>query len=410
MSENISALIIATVIVTTTTTVVLAQAQGADPPNNAPIQAGPLVLAPVIRLTNVGRDSNVFNNNEDDHPQSDVTATLSPSVDGWLRMAHARANGRTQFDAYYFKQLTGLRAIDNDSSGHIEVPVNRVLAYGTGSFINTGHRQTLEIDALPRQRNEALTLGADVRLTAKGTLGLHMSRTSLRYEANSLYNGTDLSRALNRDSTGEGVDLRYALSPLTTIGVGVERSRDRFHVATDRDSDNRSVGVNVQFNPRALISGSASYGVQSHRVLGGLAPNFSGSVMAADLGYLLLGRTRFTVTARRQLEYSYLDDTDYLMGGVGLGVTQRLGDSWDVGGGFGRDRLYYRRNSELSNASAFSSLADETVYGYNGNLRYNLGHTQIGVAVEYRQRLADEAVAFRGYQRLRVGSILTYAF
>src|SRR5262245_39749269 len=193
MSENISVLILASVIVTATSTAVLAQAQSSDPPSNAPIQAGPLVLAPVIRLTNVGRDSNVFNMNEDQNPQSDVTATLSPSIDGWLRMAHARANGRTQFDAYYFRQLTGLRAIDNDTSGHIEVPVNRVLAYATGSFTNTGHRQTVEIDALPRQRNDALVVGADVRLTAKATAGLYTRRTSLQYEANSLYYGKDLS-------------------------------------------------------------------------------------------------------------------------------------------------------------------------------------------------------------------------
>jgi hypothetical protein len=387
-----------------------AYAQSSDPPNDAPFQAGPLVLAPVIRLTNVGHDSNVFNASEGQNPQSDITATLSPSVDGWLRMAHGRANGRTQFDAYYFKQLTGLRAIDNDTSGHIEVPVNRVLAYATGSFTNTGHRQTVEIDALPRQRNDALTLGADVRLTAKATVGLYTRRTSLHYEANSLYYGKDLSEVLNHNSTGEGVDLRYALSPLTTIGVGAERSGDRFDVARDRDSNNRRVDVKVLFNPRALISGSASYGVQSHKVLGGLAPNFSGSVAAADLSYALLGRTRFTVIAVRALEYSYLDDTDYLRGGVNLIVTQRLGDSWDVGGSVGRDRLSYRRNSVLSNTSGFSASPDETVYGTSGNIYYNLGHTRIGVDVEYRQRLADEALAFRGYQRLRVGSIVTYAF
>ena len=57
------------------------RAQSSDPPSNAPLQAGPLVLAPVIRLTNVGHDSNVFNRNQNDNPQSDVTATLSPSLD-----------------------------------------------------------------------------------------------------------------------------------------------------------------------------------------------------------------------------------------------------------------------------------------------------------------------------------------
>jgi hypothetical protein len=131
--------------------------------------------------------------------------------------------------------------------------------------------------------------------------------------------------------------------------------------------------------------------------------------MAADLGYSLLGRTRFTVTARRQLEYSYVVDTDYLTGGAAVIVTQRLGDSWDVGGSFGRDRLY-RRNASLSNTSTTLGLTDETVFVSSGNIRYNLGHTQLGVDVEYRERLADQTLANRGYQRLRVGSTFTYAF
>ena len=34
-----------------------AAAQVAEPPNSAPVQAGPLVLAPVLRLTNVGYET-----------------------------------------------------------------------------------------------------------------------------------------------------------------------------------------------------------------------------------------------------------------------------------------------------------------------------------------------------------------
>ena len=132
--------------------------------------------------------------------------------------------------------------------------------------------------------------------------------------------------------------------------------------------------------------------------------------MAADLGYSLLGRTRFTVTGQRQLEYSYIDNTDYLRGGVALSVTQRLGDSWDIGGSVGRDRLTYRQKASLANPSITLGFADETVFFSRGNVRYNLGHTQIGADVEYRERLANQTQTFRGYQRLRVGSTLTYVF
>jgi hypothetical protein len=362
----------------------------------------------VVRVTDIGRDTNIFNNSDGDNPKSDMTATFSPSVDGWLRMAHGRANGRTQFDLYYFKTLSDLRAVDSDSSAHFEVPINRVQPYITGSFISTRHRQNLEIDSLSRRRNTTVTLGADLRVTAKLTAGVFTRRTSLEYEANSLFLNTDLSRVLNHASTGEGVSLRYALTPLTTLGVEADRSRDRFKFASDRDSDNTIVTTNLSLNPRALISGGVSIGVQEHRVLAGGGPNFQGTIATAALSYLLLGRTRFSIVARRQLEYSFVDQTDFLNTGFGIAVAQRLGDRWDIGGSTTRDRLNYRRTGPV-NPAAFS-FADETVFTTTGDVSYNLGRTQVGARAEYRERQNDGTSAFRGYDRLRVGATVTYTF
>src|SRR5688500_4928401 len=87
------------------------QAQNSAPPSDVPVQVGPLALAPRVRLTNAGHDSNVLNQNTDDNPQGDYTATLSPSVETWLRLPHASLNGRSQFDFYWFRELTDLRAV-----------------------------------------------------------------------------------------------------------------------------------------------------------------------------------------------------------------------------------------------------------------------------------------------------------
>jgi hypothetical protein len=166
----------------------------------------------------------------------------------------------------------------------------------------------------------------------------------------------------------------------------------------------------VAFNPRALISGSAFVGLQKHRVLGDNAPNFEGTVMGADLTYTLLGRTRFTVTARRQLEYSFVEELQYLTGGADVVVAQRLGNSWDVGASIGRDRLAYRNSFTARNTGAPINFADETVLRSSGEVAYNLGHTQIGLRVEYRERLSDARTMYRGYERLRIGSTFTYTF
>jgi hypothetical protein len=384
------------------------RAQTIEPPNSAPVQAGPLLLAPVVRLTNVGYDSNVFNQDTSSNPQGDVTATFSPSVDGWLRLAHGRASGRTQFDVYYFKQLTDLRAVDTDSSGRVEVPLNRFRPFVTGGFLNTRHRQNLEIDAIARRRTSLVTVGTDVRLTSKMTASVFSSRTRLDYDTNSIYLGTDLSDVLNFTGRGEGASLRYALTPLTTIGVTADRARHRFDSAPERNSESLSITPMVEFNPRALISGSASFGFRQRKFRSGTAPDFNGSVASADLTYTLLGRTRFTVIGRRQLEYSYVvGRADYVESTLALVVNERFGDSWDVGGSLSRSLLSYGDVTSLTDSTVIT-FPDETIIGWSVDAGYRLSRTRIGLRIDQRQR--DASAQLRAYDRFRIGSTLTYEF
>jgi hypothetical protein len=335
-------------------------------------------------------------------------ATLSPSVDGWLRLAHGRASGRTQFDVYYFKQLTDLRAVDSDSAGRVEVPLNRFRPFVAGTFLSTRHRQNLEIDSIARRRTGIVTAGTDVRLTAKLTASLDTSRSRLDYDVNSIYLGTDLSQVLNYSSRGEGAALRYALTPFTVIGIRAERQRHRFDSAPDRDSNSLSVTPMIEFSPRALISGSASFGFQQRRFLAGTSPTSNGSIAYADLTYTLLARTRFMVVGRRQLEYSYVvGRTDYLDSSLTFGVNHRFGDSWDVGSFITRSRLSYGGvNSPID--SELVTFPDESIIGWIVDAGYRLGRTRIGARIDHRERQASAEL--RGYERLRVGSTLTYEF
>lgn len=407
-----------------------AGAQSSEIPSNAPVQVGPLVLAPVIRITNLGHDSNIYNLSDVDRPIDDVTATFNPTVDAWLRLAHANANARTQVNVYYFKELEDLRGVDSESTARIEVPLGRMMPFVSGTFNTTRHRQNLEIDALARRRSSAVTAGLDVRLTAKTTLRAHVRRSALDYDANSLYLGTDLSRALNRRSTGEGLALRYALTPLTTISMEVDRDRDRFEFENGQNSRNIRFTPAVEFKPSALISGRAYAGFQKRTFDDSRLPDFTGTIVFADLTYALLGRTLFTIQGQRQLEYSYLavvGATDYLLGGANLGVTHRFGEAWDLGAFAGRYRLTYRVERALPAGStqppAASSAdvpgvtpvvlptsSDERVWNYGGDVGYTFGRTRLGVRAEWTERDAEERSIRRTYERLRVNSSITYAF
>ena len=54
-----------------------------DPIESARFQTGPIGLSPAIALTGFGVDTNVFNDFDD--PRRDLTFTVSPMLDTWLR-------------------------------------------------------------------------------------------------------------------------------------------------------------------------------------------------------------------------------------------------------------------------------------------------------------------------------------
>jgi hypothetical protein len=384
------------------------RAQSPDAPIDVPVRVGPLALAPVIRLTNFGHDSNVFNT--EDNVKGDVTAMLSPSAEAWLRLPRAHLNARSEFDFYYFKELTSLRALDTDTAARLELPLNRLTPYVEGTLENTRHRQNLEIDAIARRRTDGVTVGADLRLTGKVTAGAYARRSRLEYKPNSLYLQTDLARVLNHTSAAEGIDLRYALTPLTTVAVNVDRARDRFEFAADRHSNSFSVSPSVEFKPFALVSGRASVGFRSRRFLTGGVPDFNGTVAFADLTYTMRERTRFAVAARRELEYSYIVGLrDYIVGDVTASVMQRFGESWDARGSLGRGRLTYRQPSTPTTPGA-KAISPETVLTVGVDVGYNVARTRVGFQLEHRGRQAERGGSNRDYRRLRIGSSLTYAF
>ena len=126
-------------------------------------------------------------------------------------------------------------------------------------------------------------------------------------------------------------------------------------------------------------------------------------VGSVDLGYTLLGRTRFTVGVQRDLSYSYRpDQRDYLQIGVDLSVTHRLANAWDVGGRWGRFRLIY----PVEDSSATQA---ERVRAYGFDVGYRIEKTRVGVQVARQTRTSDFSGA-RHYEQTQIISSLSYEF
>ena len=123
-------------------------------------------------------------------------------------------------------------------------------------------------------------------------------------------------------------------------------------------------------------------------------PEFNGTVAFADLNYTLRERTRFSVAARRDLEYSYLvGQHDYVVAEVTV-----IGDAapWRV---VGRRWIPWSWPPDLSPTEQHRNdprsrwpIPDETVLSSSVDVGYNIGRTRVGFHLEHRGRQASRSV------------------
>ena len=262
-----------------------AHAQAVGDPDQARFRFRSFSFSPALRITDLGWDSNVFNDPDAAGRRGDTTVALSPLLQGWFRSPRVRASLRGQWDYYYFQRLTSLRALDTDQSGRVEMTLNRLTPFVSGSLVTTRHRQLLEIDAIAERRYDDLLAGAYVRLTAKTSVGVYGGRSDVRFETGALFRDVDLARSLNHIGTRSGIGVRYAVTPLTTFNVDVLRGRDRFEFLQARNAESFWVTPSVEFKPFALISGRAAYGFRQVTFSDSTQPIFKSTVASVDLQY-----------------------------------------------------------------------------------------------------------------------------
>jgi hypothetical protein len=314
-----------------------------------------------------------------------------------------RVSGRSKADFNYFKQLSQLRSIDTDNGAQVELRLGRLMPHAGGEWVNARDRNNLEIDYPVRRLDSSWNGGIDLQLSGKTSIGVLTRWSRQNYEGETAYNAIDFGRYLDGTTMINGVTFRYSLTPFTTVGVSADKDHSDFPQAPERNSDGGRLTSVVEFQPLALVSGRFEIGYRRRTFVDGKEPPFEGVVGRADLGYTLLGRTRFAVGWQRDLSSSYRpDQRDYLQTGVELSVTHRLANAWDVEGKLGRFRLIYR----LADASGTEA---ENVRSYGFDVGYRIEKTRVGFQV-IRQTRASDFSGQREYEEMRMISSLSYGF
>ena len=381
-----------------------------DPSESARFRWGPVRFTPTVEITNFGRDSNVYNQAE--NPKSDFMAAVGPAVDMWIRPFGSRLSVRTGGQYLYFKKYDDQRAWNTSNDVRWEVPMARVTPFVAGSYVNSRERQGFEIDSRSRRRDRSVTLGTNVRVSAKTAFVVSFRRFDAEYDDHETFLGSALARELNRREDSTKVQLRYTMTPLTTFVVDTELGHDRFEVASIRDSDSVKVMPGFELKPAALISGSVFVGFRRFNPLTTSLPDYSGVVAAVKARYIR-SSTRYDVVVDRDVAYSFeATQPYYALLNSGLTVTQRVTRRWDVVGRGGLQRLAYR-DLELGSAPEVSESAAgvnrvDRGREYGGGVGFRLNEVvRLGLNLSRATRRSS-LPGRRDYEGTRIFGSVTY--
>lgn len=382
-----------------------AAAQIVEPDSSrARVQVGPVMLNPTIELTNLGVDSNVFNQPAGQE-QSDFTFTLTPKSDLWMKIGRVWLTGTLREDILWYQKYTSERAGNTSSKVALLAPLNRVAFSVGASLANVQDRPGFEIDARSRRDERQVNGSAEFRALARTLIGAQGARQTVRFDQSATFLGSNLAVELNRVTTSGAISVRHELTPLTSLSFDVGRTEDRFDTSSLRDSNSTVAGFQVTFDPAALIRGSARFGYRNFEPVSPDVPGYQGATVAVNLAYVLLGTTKFDVTASRDVQYSFdVNQPYYLQSGLGASIAQQIFGPVDVVAGFSRYNLDYR---ERAGAVVGVSGQNDKVRSYRGGMGYHLGRDlRVGVTIEKQQRFSD--VPSRAFNGLRIGASVTY--
>lgn len=379
---------------------------------NSTTHVGPLYFTPSIALRQFGIDSNVFNQAE--NPQSDFTFTLGPKADLAIPVSHRfLLQSGVGADLVYFQKYSSERSINPWVTPRAEFFLNKISVFADGSYLRTRERPSYEIDVRSLRTERSLGGGVAYHYSPKLSFILRAGQADVKYDADEEYNSIRLQKTLNRDSVLFNASARYRITALTTIVLRADTTRDRFPFSPERNADTLRVTPGVEFNARALISGSAYAGVRSFHTISDRLEDFKGLVGSASLAYTLFGRTTFIGTADRDVTYSYeVLQPYYLVNSYGLRVRHRLAGKFDVTAAAARYGYTYRDFVETATGTPSPLPARvETTNNYSASLGYTLGpDMRIGFGLSYWERDSNYVAAYRNYDALRIGVSLSYGF
>jgi hypothetical protein len=395
-------------ILLTLVTLAIAAPAGAQSQSTAPgrgeMHLGSFTFRPRLEITEMGFDSNVFN--DPVSPQEDFTATITPRLGADFDVSWGRLRSSTYVDFVYFHEFDQERSLNRGVDGRLEFFADRFRPYIGGSAVNTHARVNAEVDARAGRQEWRADVGALFAITPRTMIVVGASRGALTFADDELFRGVELAETLNSDMHRYEAGMRFELTPLTTFQIVASSQWDRFDSAEERDARTIRVTPSFEFAPSALISGRLSFGYTNFEPEDPAVASFRGFTLLANLTWVG-PTTKLEGTYERDVKYSYeLLQPYYVTNGGRLTATQIIAGPFDVQGTVGRQNLAYRNFEPITGTPEGRT---DTIVTWGGGIGFRLGDTaRLGLNFDQTER--DSDLPGRRYDRQRIFGTVTYGF
>jgi len=371
------------------------------------VRLGRLLLHPTIALTNLGVDSNVFNEPDGDGPRRDLTLTVTPQTELWMRMGRSWVRGTIREDMVWYQTFTSERSANHQADAGWMLPLNRLTFDAHTAYLRTHDRPGVEVDARSQRRELLYDASVELRARPKTFVGVRADSRTIDFDGAATFSQVRLREALNRTVTSEAVTVRQQLTPLTAVTLDVGRVQDRFALSPLRDSNSTAASLGVRFDRFALIKGRASVGYRDFQPVSSNLPAYRGTTANADLSYAAFGTIRLAVQVYRDVQYSFdVNQPYFLLTGLGGSVQRRVSRPFDLVARAGIQRLAYR---EPIDAAAAAAHRVDAIHTFGAGLGYHPGN-EIRVGFDIDQQRRSSPLQARSYHGLRFGTSITYGF
>lgn len=382
----------------------------------ARLRLGPLRVVPAFRLSEVGRDSNVYFRDEGSEPVPDFTATLSPEARGYWLLGSSIIVSVTENPEYlYYAKEKRLRAFSNSFSSGLRLLLLRSFSLSADYHVQSHvRRATSELDRRIRDTATGASAGLFFE-TPRGTaVGFAGAFEDFRYKDVAADVPDDIyARALDRRETSAAFEIYYRVFSRSAFfaTAGYARYDFVFPEFSWRNGSSLEFSGGFRFPLLGRARGTVSLGWKSFRPGSTERKAFQGFVAATDVAFRA-GRLGFSLGYARDTVFSYIQSAYYYVDGrVRAGLSLYITPSFRIDGNVQSGTMAYPEPQEVWDGSGYIVIdsREDTHRNFSvGPVLRIAGSVGLGLTYNFYRRTSN-APGFN-VRRNFIGAFLTYEF